>query len=850
MSRAPLPPEGASSDKDVVAPLEPRKADAKTEAKPQEKSDKNEKNGNSYNEESIQVLKGLEAVRKRPGMYIGDTDDGTGLHHMVYEVVDNAVDEALAGFCNRIDVVIHHDGSVSVEDNGRGIPVGEHPTEKRPTAEIVMTVLHAGGKFNHSNYKVSGGLHGVGVSVVNALSESLKLEIKRDGKTWYQEYRRGDPSTALEAIGVTDKTGTKVTFRPDPEVFKGTEFSFEVLSQRLRELAYLNRGLVINLEDERTGKSHDFHFEGGIAQFVADLSAAKSVIHDKPVLVDGEVEGTQVEIACQWNDSFQETIFCFTNNIKNKDGGTHLTGFRAALTRTVNAYAQGGTLLKDLKSGLGGDDISEGLIAVVSIKHPDPKFSNQPKDKLVSSEVKGIVERVVNERLGRFLEEHPKEAKQIIEKAVLAARAREAARKARELVQRKGALDFSSLPGKLADCQERDPALSELYIVEGDSAGGSAKQGRNRKDQAVLPLRGKILNVEKARLDKMLSSAEIVTLITALGCGVEKEKAIDKVRYHRIIIMTDADVDGSHIRTLLLTFFYRHFPELLERGYLYIAQPPLYRVKRGKKELYLKNEQALEEFLVDSATENLTLRTAQMLPAGEPVTGDQLRQLSRQAARYKRLLKVIDRKCDARIVDAIVKSSRLSKADLRDQMVVARALGSLQQYFNAYAPELADALLKVTPDTEHGGFKIEAPARGGGVRKNTTIDFEFMDSPEFTDLSAIYTDLAVLGPPPYALQSGPDSPVVEFQRVEDLAEKIHELGKKGLQIQRYKGLGEMNPEQLWETTMDPARRTLLQVRVEDAYEADRLFSTLMGDLVEPRREFIEQNALNVRNLDV
>jgi DNA gyrase subunit B len=849
MSRVPLPPEGAQTDPGP----EPRKGDVQA-VKNIDKSEKaapdrnGDKNGNSYNEESIQVLKGLEAVRKRPGMYIGDTDDGTGLHHMVYEVVDNAVDEALAGYCNRIDVAIHHDGSVSVEDNGRGIPVGEHPTEKRPTAEIVMTVLHAGGKFNHSNYKVSGGLHGVGVSVVNALSEWLKLEIKRDGKTWYQEYRRGDPSTALEAIGVTDKCGTKVTFRPDPEVFKGTEFSFEVLSQRLRELAYLNRGLIINLEDERTGKTHDFHFEGGIAQFVADLSNAKSVIHDKPVLVDGEVEGTQVEIACQWNDSFQETIYCFTNNIKNKDGGTHLTGFRAALTRTVNAYAQGGTLLKDLKSGLGGDDISEGLIAVVSIKHPDPKFSNQPKDKLVSSEVKGIVERVVNERLGRFLEEHPKEAKQIIEKAVLAARAREAARKARELVQRKGALDFSSLPGKLADCQERDPALSELYIVEGDSAGGSAKQGRNRKDQAVLPLRGKILNVEKARLDKMLSSAEIVTLITALGCGVEKEKAIEKVRYHRIIIMTDADVDGSHIRTLLLTFFYRHFPELLERGYLYIAQPPLYRVKRGKKELYLKNEGALEEFLVDSATENLTLRTS---TGGEPLTGDKLRQLSRQAGRYKRLLKVIDRKCDARIVDAIVKSSRLTKADLRDQMVVARALASLQQYFDNYAPELSDAILKVAPDTEHSGFKIEAPARGGGVRKNTTIDFEFMDSPEFTDLSAIYADLAVLGPPPYALQAGTEgASVVEFQRVEDLAEKIHELGKKGLQIQRYKGLGEMNPEQLWETTMDPSRRTLLQVRVEDAYEADRLFSTLMGDLVEPRREFIEQNALNVRNLDV
>ncbi len=801
-------------------------------------------NGSSYNEESIQVLKGLEAVRKRPGMYIGDTDDGSGLHHMVYEVVDNSVDEALAGYCKRVDVKIHHDGSVSVEDDGRGIPVGEHPTEKRPTAEVVMTVLHAGGKFDHSNYKVSGGLHGVGVSVVNALSEWVKLEIKRDGKVYYQEYRRGDPFTGLDPIGVSEKTGTKITFKPDSLIFKGTEFSLEILTQRLRELGYLNSGLVITVLDERSGKGHEFHFDGGIAQMVADLSSSKTVVHDKPIVIMGEQDGTQIEIALQWNDSYQETIFCFTNNIKNKDGGTHLTGFRAALTRTVNAYAQPIGLLKDLKNGLGGDDISEGMTAVVSVKHPDPKFSNQPKDKLVSSEVKGIVERVVNEKLGRFLEEHPKEAKQVIEKAVLAARARDAARKARELVQRKGALDISSLPGKLADCQERDPALSELYIVEGDSAGGSAKQGRNRKDQAVLPLRGKILNVEKARLDKMLSSQEIVTLITALGCGVEKEKAIDKIRYHRVIIMTDADVDGSHIRTLLLTFFYRHFPEMLERGYLYIAQPPLYRVKKGKKELYLKNEQALEDYLVDSATEDLILRT----PVGEGVTGKKLGHLARQASRYKKLLRVIDRRVDARLVDAIVKCSKLSKNDLRDQMIVAKALASLQQYFDTYAPELSDAVLKVVPDTEHAGFKIVATAKPGGVRKNTIIDFGFMDSPEFADLTLLYADLGILGPPPYVLRAGDEA--IEFLRIEDLAERVHEQGKKGLAIQRYKGLGEMNPEQLWETTLDPARRTLLQVRVEDAYEADRLFSTLMGDLVEPRRAFIEQNALNVRNLDV
>jgi DNA gyrase subunit B len=823
----------------------PVAAGSKVKEQPTNGAPKPADGAGTYDEGSIQVLKGLDAVRKRPGMYIGDTDDGTGLHHMVYEVVDNSVDEALAGHCDRIDVVIHFDGSVSVEDNGRGIPVGEHPTEKRPTAELVMTQLHAGGKFNHSNYKVSGGLHGVGVSVVNALSEWLKLEIKRDGSTYYQEYRRGDPATELAAIGVSEKSGTKVTFKPDDEIFKGIEFSFEILTQRLRELSYLNRGLTIAIRDERNEKAHEFNFVGGISQFVADLNTSKTTVHEKPIHVEGEVDGTQVDIALQWNDSYQDAIYCFTNNIKNKDGGTHLTGFRAALTRTVNAYAQSANLLKDLKNGLGGDDISEGLTAIVSIKHPDPKFSNQPKDKLVSSEVKGIVERVVNEKLARFLEENPRVAKQIIEKAVLAARARDAARKAREMVQRKGALDSSSLPGKLADCQERDPALAELYIVEGDSAGGSAKQGRNRKDQAILPLRGKILNVEKARLEKMLSSQEIVTLITALGCGVEKEKDVAKLRYHRIIIMTDADVDGSHIRTLLLTFFYRHFPEILERGYLYIAQPPLYRVKKGKKELYLKNEQALEDFLLESAAENLQLRSAG-LPEG--IVGAELRLRARQAAKYKRLLGVIDRKCDGRIVDGLVKFARLSKADLRDQAKLVTALAKLQEYFDRFAPELSDAVMKLVADTEHGGFKIVTPARGAGVRRATTIDFELMNSPEVTDLEAVYGELAALGDGPFALENGPTT--TEFDRVEELGERVHEIGKKGLAINRYKGLGEMNPEQLWETTMDPARRTLLQVRVQDAYAADSLFSTLMGDLVEPRRAFIESNALNVRNLDV
>jgi DNA gyrase subunit B len=796
-----------------------------------------------YNEESIQVLKGLEAVRKRPGMYIGDTDDGTGLHHMVYEVVDNAVDEALAGYCNRVDVQIHLDGSVSVEDNGRGIPVGEHPTEKRSSAEVVMTVLHAGGKFNHSGYKVSGGLHGVGVSVVNALSEWLKLEIKREGHTHYQLYRRGDPVSPIEVMGKTERTGTKVTFKPDPEVFKGTEFSFDVLSQRLRELSYLNRGLAIVIEDERSGKSHDFQFAGGIAEFVADLNQTKVAAHEKPVMIEGQVDDTQVEIALQWNDSYQSSVYCFTNNIKNKDGGTHLTGFKTALTRTVNAYAQEAGLLKDLKAGLGGDDITEGLTAVVSVKHPDPKFSNQPKDKLVSSEVKGIVERIVNERLSRYLEEHPKEAKTVVEKAVLAARAREAARKARELVQRKGALEFSSLPGKLADCQERDPAFSELYIVEGDSAGGSAKQGRNRKDQAVLPLRGKILNVEKARLDKMLSSQEIVVLITALGCGVEKEKVIEKVRYHRIIIMTDADVDGSHIRTLLLTFFYRHYPEIVDRGYLYIAQPPLFRVKKGKKETYLKNEQALEDYLLEGAVDNLSLQSA----TGEPITGPRLVELARAASKYRRLLRAIDRRLDSRLVDAVVKAG-LKKEDLRDRAAVERVVATVTRYLADTDPDLKDVVLVVSADAEHDRFKLEAAARPGSVRKGTLVDFHLLDSPEFADLAGLWTTLSSAGAGPWSIDAG--AGLLTLSRIDDLGDRLSEATKKGMTIQRYKGLGEMNPEQLWETTMDPTKRTLLQVRVEDVYEADRLFSTLMGDLVEPRREFIAANALNVRNLDV
>jgi DNA gyrase subunit B len=800
-----------------------------------------------YNADSITVLKGLEAVRKRPGMYIGDTDDGTGLHHMVYEVVDNSVDEALAGFCSRVDVIIHYDSSVTVEDDGRGMPVDMHPTEKRPTPEVIMTVLHAGGKFNKDSYKVSGGLHGVGVSVVNALSEWVKLEIRREGKVYYQEYRQGAPSTEFKSIGVTDRRGTKVTFKPDPAVFKGTDYSFEILSQRLRELSYLNRGLHITIRDERApDKFHDFHFQGGIASFVKDLNTNKTVIHDEPITVVDEKDGIGVEISLQWNDSFQEQLYSFTNNIKNKDGGAHVTGFRQALTRTVNAYGQEKNLLKDAKQGLSGDDLREGLTAVISVKHPDPKFNNQPKDKLVSSEVTGIVAAVVNEKLGKFFEEHPKEAKQVILKAVIAARAREAARKAREMVQRKGALELSSLPGKLADCQERDPSKCELYLVEGESAGGSAKQGRERKFQAILPLKGKILNVERARLDKVLGSQEIATLITALGCGIGQDTDIAKLRYHRIIIMTDADVDGSHIRTLLLTFFYRQYPQFFDkdREFLYIAQPPLYKVKKGKKELYLKNEQALEDFVVRSAVEEIRVGDG-----GKLLEGDDAAEFVRRVLRYVRVLELLDKRADSRIVDALVQAADLARGDLADPARLEKTLSEkVQPYLATRYTDLANVKFELKPDAEHGGVVIRVPARLGSARKATDIDFAFLVTPEYEELRRLREELGKAASAPYVLERGGDRS--EFLLLENLARAIDEIGRKGLQIQRYKGLGEMNAEQLWETTMNPEKRTLLKVSIQDAPEAEKIFTTLMGDLVEPRREFIEKNALNVRNLDV
>jgi len=811
----------------------------------------------SYTGENIQVLKGLDAVRKRPGMYIGDTDDGTGLHHMVYEVVDNSVDEALAGHCKNIEVTIHFDNSVTVTDDGRGMPIDMHPTENRPTPEVIMTVLHAGGKFDKKSYKVSGGLHGVGVSAVNALSEWLKLEIYRDGKVYQQEYRRGAPVTPLSEMGVSTKNGTKVTFKADAEIFAKVEFSYETLNQRLRELSFLNPRLRIVLVDERNDKRSEMFSEGGISSFVKDLNVAKDLVIAEPIFVTGtqahpDIEGTEVvaEAAIQWNDGFSENVFCFTNNIRNRDGGSHLTGFRQALTRTINAYATANNLLKDMKQGLSGGDLAEGLVAVVSIKHPDPKFSNQTKDRLVSSEVTGIVNSVIGDRLAEWLEEHPREARSIIGKSVLAARAREAARKAREMVQRKGALESLSLPGKLADCQERDPALCELFIVEGDSAGGSAKQGRDRRNQAILPLKGKILNVEKARLDKMLSSQEIVTLITALGCGVGDSKDMGKLRYHKIVIMTDADVDGSHIRTLLLTFFYRQYKELLDgsldrKHFIYIAQPPLYKVKKGSREEYLKNDQALEEYLLRSTAEDLIFESQD---GKMRVTGDKVRDLWRFVGRYARALAACDKKWDSRIVEALLYVGELSVGSLRDEAAVVAGLGRAEEYLRKHFGDVTDLQAKLSPDAEHGTTRAVIPARYGGARRETVVDFGLFTSPEYAELLRIGEKLRQFGDGPYVLIDGNNRHNVA--RLAELAALLDSLGRKGLQIQRYKGLGEMTAEQLWETTMDPARRTLLEVHVDDLNEAERLFSMLMGEAVEPRREFIEQHALQVRNLDV
>jgi DNA gyrase subunit B len=791
-----------------------------------------------YTAEQIKILDGLAAVRKRPAMYIGNT--GTeGLHHLVHELVDNSIDEALAGYCKRIEVIIHIDNSVTVRDDGRGIPVDIHEKEKRPAVEVVMTKLHSGGKFDNRSYKISGGLHGVGLSVVNALSEFIELEIRRDGKVYHQVYERGDAKTKLEVIGKTKHTGTQVRFKPDSEIFETLNFSFDLLSQRLRELAFLNKGLFINIEDERSDKRHEFFYKGGILSFIEYLNKNKNCIHAKPIYVQGVKNGTDVEIAFQYNDGYSEILFSFANNINTHEGGSHLIGFKAALTRSINQYATSANLLKGTKENLTGEDIREGLVGVISVKLPEPQFEGQTKTKLGNSEVKGMVEGLVNEKLGSYFEENPAVARKIISKVVEAARAREAARKARELSRRKGTLEGDSLPGKLAECQERDPQLSEIFIVEGDSAGGSAKQGRDRSFQAILPIKGKILNVEKARFDKMLANEEIRILISALGTGIGKEDYdIHRLRYHRIIIMTDADVDGSHIRTLLLTFFYRHMPEVIERGHLYIAQPPLFKVAEGKNEIYVKNEEAFNRYLMDRAIAKCEVVVQS---TGKKLTDKKLGALLEKMVLYNDLMKRIQNKgYPRRLITALLENGIRSKATFEEKGKVT----DLQKRLRKSGFEVFD----LSWDEEHNlyGFEVEESNGGGEVRGK--VHWDLIASVEYRHLHQIYHDIKEMAPPPYTLaEQGKE---MTFNQTEGLVQTLNQLGKEGLSIQRYKGLGEMNPGQLWETTMNPEKRTLLKVKVEDAIEADEIFSILMGDEVDQRRQFIEDNALFVQRLDI
>jgi len=798
-----------------------------------------------YGAEHIKVLEGLEAVRKRPGMYIGDTGE-RGLHHLVFEVVDNSIDEALAGECTRIRVTIHIDSSVTVEDDGRGIPTEMHPTEGVSAAEVVLTKLHAGGKFDKGAYKVSGGLHGVGVSVVNALSETLEMEVRRHGKVYVQRYHRGEPETPVQETGVTDQRGTKITFKPDPLIFETTAFSFDVLSQRLRELAFLNRGIHITIEDERDQKSHEFLYEGGIVSFVQHLNKAKSPIHADVIYLQGTREGVEVEIAMQWNEGYAENVYAFANNINTIEGGTHLVGLKSALTRTINAYAVANGLLKKDEEALQGEDVREGLTAIVSVKVPEPQFEGQTKTKLGNSEVKGIVEALINDRLGVYLEEHPAEAKRIVFKGIEAARVREATRKAKDLARRKGALDGGSLPGKLADCQERDPALSEIFIVEGDSAGGSAKQGRDRKNQAILPLRGKILNVEKARFDKMLSSQEIKLLITVLGAGIGRDEMdLAKLRYHTIILMCDADVDGSHIRTLLLTFFYRHYQAVIERGHLFIAQPPLYRVKRGRAQQYLKDELAMEDYLVELGAGGAVLRAK----GGPAIAGTPLKQLIKKAIRLDKMLDAFERKgYNRHVFTAMARQAEFDLGALGDPARLRDAIAAADAYLAVAAPDVLPVAFELEDDREHACQRVAASTRVNGGTHRNVFDWELLQTPEFEEVRRIARELAGVGEPPFTLGEGETAEQVPV--LQEAVARLMAQARKGLEVQRYKGLGEMNPSQLWETTMDPASRTLLQVKIEDAVEADIIFSTLMGDEVDPRRKFIEENALNVRNLDI